>query len=168
MEPMAWLLFGGNPDHFPLLSSRLNPISLTKLFFGMPTLQQPIRDYALLFSHNRTANQPPVHARTRFIHIHFGNDPARLNLLILGFVPDATSATTGEVTKLTNGTYRVSARVLVADYAAYVDLLRYEKPVLIRVDYDPEPAVGQSAPVRDFTLFTGPEPLGEGPKDASV
>lgn len=134
----------------------------------MPVLQQPIRDYALLFSHNKTANQPPVHARTRFIHIHFGNDLAKLNLLILGFVPDVSSASTGEITKLTNGTYRVSTRVPVADYLAYVDLLRHEKPVSIRLDYDSEPAVGQLAPVRDFTLFTGPESLGEGPKDPSI
>ena len=132
----------------------------------MPILQQPIRDYALLLSHNRTADQPPVHSRTRFIHIRFGPDPAKPNLLILGFVPDAASATTGEITKLTNGTYRASARVPVADYPAYVDLLRHEQPVLLRLDYETEPATGQSAPIRDFTLFTGPEPLGEGPKDA--
>ena len=134
----------------------------------MPTLQHPIRDYTVHFTHNKTANQPPVHARTRFIHIRFGTDPTRLNLLILGFVADASSVSTGDMVNLPNGTYRVSARVPVADFGAYLDLLRNEQPVSVWLDYVTEPERNQLMPLTQFSLFTGPEPLGEGPKDASV
>lgn len=134
----------------------------------MPTLQQPIRDYTLNFSHNRTANQPPVHARTRFIHVRFGTDVNKLNLLILSFITDTQSVTTGDIVKLPNGTYRVSARIPLTEISLYTDLLRNEQPVSVHIEYKTEPVVGQSVPLDGFSLFTGPEPLGEGDTDASA
>ena len=134
----------------------------------MPTLLQPVRDYSLTFEHTRGTAQPTVHSRTRFIHVRFGTDVNNLNLLILGFIADAPSATTGDIVKVANGTYRVSARIPVGEFPAYTDLLRNEQPVSVRIDYKTEPAAGQSVVLDSFAFFTGTEPPGEGPRDTSA
>lgn len=135
----------------------------------MPILQQVIRSYDLHFAHVRTASGSIVtHSRTRFIHLRFGDNPANLSLFILSFVNDPQSASTGTLTKLPNGSYRLTALIPVAEFAAYYDVLRNEQPITLWVDYATEPATNQSVDLNQFSINTGTEPLGEGPKDTSV
>lgn len=128
----------------------------------MPTITQTIRTYEVLFSHNVSGN-PPRHSQTPFLHLRFDAPTAKDNLLILSFVLEEASLFTGDVTRLANGSYRLSARVLVGRLPTYIDLLRNEKPVSLRADYAAEPVAGQTVPLSNFVLFTGPEPPGEGP-----
>ena len=132
----------------------------------MPSFIQPIRTYEVLFDHSRqSTGKTPAHSQTPFIYLRFDTKTAKDNLFILGFVADEQSISTGELTRIANGAYRLSARIMFSRLATYLDLLRYEKPISIRVDYEAEPATGQSVALTNFVLFTGPEPLGEGPTD---
>ncbi|GAB2528501.1 hypothetical protein [Spirosoma aerophilum] len=135
----------------------------------MPSSQYLIQRYNVHFDHTRGTGSPVQHSRTRFLHLRFagsGNKPN--NLFILSFIPDATFADTGDLTKLANGAYRMSARLPLSEFAAYYDLLRNEQPLSVWFEYGTEPAVGQTVPLLNFSLFSGDEPLGEGPADQTA
>ena len=52
----------------------------------------------------------------------------------------------------------------LAEYSAWLDLLRSEKPVSLGYEFSATTPNYLSS----LSLFTGPEPIGEGPKDTSV
>jgi hypothetical protein len=55
--------------------------------------------------------------------------------------------------------------ILDAMFASWYDILRNERPVRLR--YHPDPTSPANTPLERLELFTGPEPLGEGPVDLS-
>ncbi len=134
----------------------------------MPSLQQPLAYYHVHFVHNRSLGQPPLHTRMRFIQFRFGvpSSGQPWGGFTIRFVADG-SASTGTLTKNGGGAYEADVRVPVGEYADYADLLRNEQPVLVWIDYDTEPAVGQTVSIKNWSLSSGNEPLGEGPKDTS-
>jgi hypothetical protein len=135
----------------------------------MASLQEPIQQYRIHLVHNRSAGQPAMHTRTRYIQVLFTVKGAtKPSMLHLGFIADAQSATTGEVKKLDTRCYQISARIPVSEFAAYYDVLRSEKPVSVWFDYETEPDLNQTVSINSFSLFTGDEPLGEGPVDVSA
>jgi hypothetical protein len=89
-------------------------------------------------------------------------------MLHLGFIADWASASTGEIKKLDTRCYQISARIPVAEFDVYYDMLRSEKPVSVWFEYQAEPDNNQTVAITSFSLFTGDEPLGEGPVDTSA
>ncbi|CCH52087.1 hypothetical protein BN8_01060 [Fibrisoma limi BUZ 3] len=134
----------------------------------MATVEGRISTYDLHFDHGRGKTPAQPDWRTKFIHLRFEGSAPQLTLFILSFVPDRQAASTGEVIKLSDGTFRASARIPADEFSQYYDMLRKEKPVSVRLQYDAEPAAGQSAPITSFSVFTGPEPVGEGEQDTSA
>jgi hypothetical protein len=134
----------------------------------MPSSQYQIQSYTVHFDHTRRTDTPVHHSRTRFLHLRFGVSGNTSNLFILSFIADANFADTGDLTKLPNGTYRLSARLPISEFAAYYDLLRNEQPLSVWIDYSAEPLINQPIPLLNFSLFSGNEPLGEGPADKTA
>lgn len=134
----------------------------------MPSSQYLIQRYNVHFDHIRGTGNPVQHSRTRFLHLRFAGSGNTSNLFILSFIADANSADTGDLTRLPNGTFRLSARLPLSEFAAYYDLLRNEQPLSIWIDYSAEPLVNQPVPLLNFSLFSGDEPLGEGPVDKTA
>jgi hypothetical protein len=56
--------------------------------------------------------------------------------------------------------------LLNSAFASWYDILRSERPVRLR--YSPDPVSSSPAPLERLELFTGLEPLGEGPEDVSL
>lgn len=127
-----------------------------------------IQNYRLTFVHRQNGPAPTPHSRTRIIELtgqsRDGNESSRVNLV---FVTDAKSASTGETTMTSANGYRVEIRIPFDEFAVYYDIVRNEKPASLRVDFLAAPDLNQTVPNKSFYLFTGYEPLGEGPQDTS-
>lgn len=135
----------------------------------MASLIHIIQKYRIQMVHNRSAGTPGTHTRTRFIQLLCSTPDAKQSSFVtLSFVADAQWASTGELTKTADTTYRANVKIPVGEFAAYYDLLRNEKPVMLRSDYDTEPDLNKTISLTMFLLFTGDEPLGEGPQDTSA
>ena len=86
------------------------------------------------------------------------------------FRPDnEVNATVGTLIKRPDSTIEVSARLPISQYPSYIDLLRYEKPLVAWVRYNGDLTVNVSKPLLDFDFgISSIEPTGEGPVDAGM
>lgn len=134
----------------------------------MPSFALPMLTYHVHLVHNRSTGTPPSHSRLRTIQGGFGKLPGLTGTYALLFRAEAGWGQTGELTKTGQNAYDLVARVPVAEFADYLTLLQTEQPIRIWINYPSEPAVGQSVAVTNWSLFTGDEPLGEGPNDTSA
>ncbi|MCK8494303.1 MULTISPECIES: hypothetical protein [Spirosoma] len=134
----------------------------------MATFTAEISTYSVLFVHGNNQSQTPY--RQRFIHLRFKANAGPLEFYSLSFVAEAKYASTGMIEKLKTGAFRGSTTIPIAEFPNYYDVLRNEKPVSIRFDFDEDPSmtpVGELIPLTSFTIFTSDEPLGEGSEGLS-
>jgi hypothetical protein len=89
----------------------------------------------------------------------------------LFFFPDLTDSVghVSNVDQLNFDGHRVYANLRKADFAAWYDILRNERPLKFFYNYDGEGSYDPNRPTREVfgvQLYTGlPEPHGEGPED---
>ncbi len=117
---------------------------------------------------NRSNPGIPVD-RNWYIRLQYAptNNVTKLDIT---FRPDSeVNTTVGTITKRADSTLEINARLPVSQYGSYVDLLRYEKPLLAWARYDEPLTVNVGKPLIDFDFGNGPfEPTGEGPVDTSA
>ncbi|GAB3882089.1 hypothetical protein [Spirosoma agri] len=134
----------------------------------MPTFIAEIASYSVLFEHGNSPNRSPF--RNRFIQLRFTANAGMLAFYSLNFVPESKHASTGTIEKQANGSFRGNTTIPIGEFPQYYDVLRTEKPVSVRIEFDDDPQtalVGELLPLTFFTLFTGAEPPGEGLPDVS-
>ncbi|WP_338868667.1 hypothetical protein WBJ53_18135 [Spirosoma sp. SC4-14] len=122
----------------------------------MVSLTAEVTGYSIRFTHANTSSQLPF--RSRYIHLHFAANGSKLESYRLSFVTETKLTSTGTVEKQNDEMFRGHTVISIDEFADYYNLLRHERSLFVRADFDDDPdeiAVGDPIPLKSFTLFSG-------------
>lgn len=105
-------------------------------------------------------------ARSRRLLLGIKPNDQKLTQVNLLFTAQANTLV-ADITRLSDNTLAVRVYLPLAEFPLYYDVVKSEKPIRLQIQFDGQPVVNQSIPVKFFMLFAD-EPVGEGPKDSTV